>query len=599
MQETASLLTRLLDNLPPIEPFLPPSLSCAYGANFVAAAYCKLNYQWMPPRGMWQHGWISQYRAVDPAAVIGGYGSYAEVKETEYFWVARKDEEDYLQQCGYRRAKAIGLPVVYLPNKQVDRVKGSLLVMPMHSLPYTTHQWNFEAYADAIAQIRDAFTSVVVCVHQSCWQRGIWVGSFRRRGFEVIQGAGSDRNALHRLQDLFTGFEYVTTNSYGSHLVYASFFGAKVSIYGPYAAFGKSDYANTLLYQECPHILQPMLKEVAESTVRGRYPFLFCHPIEAIQNKEWGAHEVGSPCKVSPEELRRLFGWDLTTLTRRRISRKLSELRKKVTTDAVNSLRHQAKMALRKEYRDFHRNFKHVLELPPLTAGSAMVYGKPFSFVDGGSFLFLYREIIENQIYRFSTAKQIPLIIDGGANIGLSVAYFKHLYPTSTIMAFEPDPDIFRVLQQNCQSFGLENVELFREALWINDDTLKFRQEGTWGGRLSVEDECDGIVVRTKRLRDLLQQNVSLLKLDVEGAETELLEDCADLLSNVDSLFVEYHSFADRPQSLHRLLTVVHDAGFRVHFHVYEPSPQPLFIRSIRQAVDVLDMNLDIFCYRA
>ena len=243
--------------------------------------------------------------------------------------------------------------------------------------------------------------------------------------------------------------------------------------------------------------------------------------------------------------------------------------------------------------------FPDVRALHSMVPGSTVLFGRNFEFVDGPSFLFLYDEIIEREIYKFSTDEPAPYIIDGGSNIGLSVLYFKQVYPEARILAFEPDPNIFEVLKRNCRNFALEDVELFDRALWIENGYLGFRKEGSLGGRLadddnSVPDES----VPTQRLRDLLTSKVTLLKLDIEGAETEVLEDCADRLVNVENLFVEYHSFADRPQSLHRLLTVIHEAGFRTHFHVYEPSPQPLFTRTIREGIDRLDMNLDIFCYR-
>lgn len=228
-----------------------------------------------------------------------------------------------------------------------------------------------------------------------------------------------------------------------------------------------------------------------------------------------------------------------------------------------------------------------------------MVFGKSLEFVDGSDFLFLYDEIIRNEIYRFVTNEEEPYIIDGGANIGLSVIYFKRLYPTSKVIAFEPDPDIFKLLQKNCQTFELEGVELLERALWASDDTLGFRKEGSLGGRLAVNETSNAdLQVRTQRLRDLLKSKVTLLKLDIEGAETNVLEDCGDALRNVENLFVEYHSFADRPQSLHRLLTLIHKAGFRTHLHVYDPSPQPLFRCTIREGTDRVDMNLDIFGYR-
>ncbi|MGH9873558.1 MAG: FkbM family methyltransferase [Pyrinomonadaceae bacterium] len=243
--------------------------------------------------------------------------------------------------------------------------------------------------------------------------------------------------------------------------------------------------------------------------------------------------------------------------------------------------------------------FPDVRALPSMQHGSTSLFGKEFEFVDGFSFLFLYDEIIEREIYKFSTDEPAPYIIDGGSNIGLSVLYFKRAYPKARILAFEPDPNIFEVLKRNCRRFELEEVELFDRALWMENGSLGFREDGSLGGRLADDgNSASDAEVPTTRLRDLLNAKVTLLKLDIEGAETDVLEDCADRLVHVENMFVEYHSFADRPQSLHRLLKVVHEAGFRTHFHVFEPSAQPLFERTIREGIDRLDMNLDIFCFR-
>lgn len=584
--------------LPAIEVRPLPSLACAYGADHVAARYCGLAQAPAAPPGIWQHGWIAHYRSIDPAAVIGGYGCYDSVKEKEAFWVAREDQEEYLRDNGYRKAKAIGLPIVYLPQENIARIPGTLLVMPVHSLEYTKHNWNFEAYAEEIAKIQRQFVSVVACVHSSCWKRGYWVDAFRTRGIPVIQGAqGDDRNALLRLQVLFSTFECVTTNGYGSHLAYAAYLGAKVSIYGPYAEYRKGDYANTALYQTCPHILEPALEAHSEAAVRHRYPFFFCDPNHAIVKEDWGAEEVGVRCRVAPDELRRLFNWTFPHRAANKLGRPLKRFRQQ----SRRIVGHAARSLVSAEYRRKTSEFSELRHVPPNTPGKTLVYGKAFRFLDRYSFLFLYDEIVRRGIYRFSTNDAHPLVIDCGANIGMSVVYFKHQHPNARILAFEPDPEVFAVLSANCREFGLTDVKLHQEAIWTESSALSFRRESsTLGGRLeNRHTDRDGVTVRTQRLRDLLNQKVAMLKIDIEGAETDVLEDSADVLGNVDHMFVEYHSFADRPQSLHRLLTIIHDAGFRVYFHVYEPSPQPLFLRTIRSGIDLLDMNVDIFCYRS
>ena len=114
-------------------------------------------------------------------------------------------------------------------------------------------------------------------------------------------------------------------------------------------------------------------------------------------------------------------------------------------------------------------NFADVRALASMERGSTVLFDKRFEFVDGYGFLFLYDEIIEKEIYKFSTDNPAPYIIDGGANIGLSVLYFKRSYPNSRILAFEPDPDIFTVLEKNCRTFEFEGVERFDRARWVDN----------------------------------------------------------------------------------------------------------------------------------
>jgi hypothetical protein len=179
--------------------------------------------------------------------------------------------------------------------------------MPAHSSEDTTSNWEFEEYAEEIARIRPGFSEVWICIHPSCWEHGYWVDVFKKRGFPIVQGAlYTDRNALLRLQQLFSSFEYVTTNAIGSHVAYAAYWGAKVSFYGSYAETKDANYNNVAEYQ--PYMRQWEWAR-SEQTVRQYYPELFCHPLEAKQRIDLGRYEVGFDNKVTPAELRSLFGW--------------------------------------------------------------------------------------------------------------------------------------------------------------------------------------------------------------------------------------------------------------------------------------------------
>jgi hypothetical protein len=103
------------------------------------------------------------------------------------------------------------------------------------------------------------------------------------------------------------------------------------------------------------------------------------------------------------------------------------------------------------------------------------------------------------------------------------------------------------------------------------------------------------VVVPATRLRDHLIEPVELLKLDIEGAEVDVLLDCRDRLSQVRNLFMEYHSFSGQPQRLQAFFGVIEEAGFRVHTHPDVPAPQPFLSRPVMNGKD---LRMNVFCFR-
>lgn len=85
---------------------------------------------------------------------------------------------------------------------------------------------------------------------------------------------------------------------------------------------------------------------------------------------------------------------------------------------------------------------------------------------DGPSFVWQYRDIFVEELYNFSASTDEPVIYDCGANIGISIIYFKIRYPKAKIVAFEADSDIFSILKFNIENSELENVELIPESVF-------------------------------------------------------------------------------------------------------------------------------------
>ena len=149
--------------------------------------------------------------------------------------------------------------------------------------------------------------------------------------------------------------------------------------------------------------------------------------------------------------------------------------------------------------------------------------GKDLYIHDIASFDLCRDELFESEMYKFNANRPNPHIIDCGANLGLSIIYFKQLYPEASIIAFEADDHIFNFLKKNMKSFGYTDVELVNKAVWDHEGVLSFLVEGGAGGRLEPEKANSNYknVPCTSLKKYLSEQKVDFLKIDIEGAEYE------------------------------------------------------------------------------
>jgi FkbM family methyltransferase len=215
---------------------------------------------------------------------------------------------------------------------------------------------------------------------------------------------------------------------------------------------------------------------------------------------------------------------------------------------------------------------------------------------DCASFLSAFREIFANRCYAFKSAGIKPRILDLGANIGLSVLFFKTEYPGAEIEAFEADPAIFGYLQKNIFGNGWDDVRLINSAAWHENTVLQFEVEGADGGRVARSGGENVVNVSAIDISEFMSdKHYDFMKIDIEGAEVGVLSRCRDKLKNVDHLFVEYHSVIGWPQRLHELLEILTSAGFRYHIHSPNPTSRPFMGTDLIIDYDLL---LNIFAWR-
>lgn len=216
---------------------------------------------------------------------------------------------------------------------------------------------------------------------------------------------------------------------------------------------------------------------------------------------------------------------------------------------------------------------------------------------DTMSFLWQHKEIFADEFYYFKANTDQPVIFDCGANVGMSVLYFKKLYPQSKVTAFEAEPEIASLLRQNLETNHINGVEIVDRAVWVNNEGIWFGSEAADSS--SIFSTSQKRKICSVRLKDYLEKEsrIDFLKMDIEGAELEVLDDCRQSLGNVSNLFVEFHSYIGNPQGLADVIRIFEENGFRYYVDTNQHRLRP-FTNHRYRGNDVMDLQLNIFGWR-
>jgi FkbM family methyltransferase len=131
-------------------------------------------------------------------------------------------------------------------------------------------------------------------------------------------------------------------------------------------------------------------------------------------------------------------------------------------------------------------------------------------------------------------------IIDAGGHIGLATVFLAQRFPGATIAVVEPDPTNLAVLQRNVA--GLRNVHVHAGGLWSRKTRLDITNPtaDSWAFRLAEGSGVEAFTV-DEIMRHYGAETVDLLKMDIEGAEVEVLTNAASWIDRVEVLLVELH----------------------------------------------------------
>jgi FkbM family methyltransferase len=151
----------------------------------------------------------------------------------------------------------------------------------------------------------------------------------------------------------------------------------------------------------------------------------------------------------------------------------------------------------------------------------------------------------QQQYAPLKACQSVNTIADCGSNVGYASAYLLTRFPTARLIAVEPEPSNYEMCCRNLAPYGTRATAI-NAAVWSCHTKLSitrdFRDGREWTARTA--DSGDNRSVNTVTMEDLIRLAggaLDLIKVDIEGAETELFRHGAPWLSMVRHIAIELH----------------------------------------------------------
>ncbi len=172
----------------------------------------------------------------------------------------------------------------------------------------------------------------------------------------------------------------------------------------------------------------------------------------------------------------------------------------------------------------------------------------PLNLRSGTTDILVFREVFLFKVYALDTQYQPAVIIDGGANIGLTSVFLAQRFTHSRIYSIEPDKSNFEMLRKNTEHYS--SVVPIHSALWNRDALLRIsnRQTDSWAFEVEECQVEDDKAFQGLSLNSIMKRyginRIDILKLDIEGSERELFTDNYDYwISHTKYILVELHDW--------------------------------------------------------
>lgn len=190
----------------------------------------------------------------------------------------------------------------------------------------------------------------------------------------------------------------------------------------------------------------------------------------------------------------------------------------------------------------------------------------------------VYKEIFVKNCYLLdelvSCRSKINRVIDLGANIGFASLYFARLFPNATIEAVEMNPHLIPTLRWNIRPFK-NRVRVIHAAVSTQKGTatavidhdsasyLNTSLKGVHGADKRAVSTSE-VSVECIAISDFLTAPAGLLKVDIEGAEYDVLASPAVKPENILAIVGELHGLPATLDQVDRIASMLGARGYRV-----------------------------------
>lgn len=149
---------------------------------------------------------------------------------------------------------------------------------------------------------------------------------------------------------------------------------------------------------------------------------------------------------------------------------------------------------------------------------------------------------IQRRYHESLAAGRWPIIVDAGANIGASALYFESCFPEARIVSIEPDPHNCAMLRRNVG--GRPNHVVMEAAIGANPGFVTLSNQALgWAVRSERAESGFPIVTVEDAFRASGGDDPLIVKIDIEGFESDLFADNLDWIAKTPVIAVEPHDW--------------------------------------------------------